>query len=82
METAPQIMVEHPYAVEDTPATCPRAFSHPTIQLNGARYFRGTEMIVREARAWCKAGHTQEAASNIKAAGSWYGRANLRNTAA
>ena len=32
IETAAQIMFANPNSVEDTPATCPRMFNHPTTQ--------------------------------------------------
>jgi len=41
IETAAQIMFANPNSVDDTPATWPRMFSHPTTQPTIGRCFRG-----------------------------------------
>lgn len=41
IETAAQIMFANPNSVEDTPATWPRMFNHPTTQPTIGRCFRG-----------------------------------------
>lgn len=41
IETAAQIMLANPNSVEDTPATWPRMFNHPTTQPTIGRCFRG-----------------------------------------